>query len=195
MGLSLFGRYYVDTRGHPPRSTWDHPLGPPSSPQQSPNYAPPPNPPLNRYNSGSPSFPSQFGGGPPQYNQTTPYPTGYQGSQDQRNFSGVPPQPYPPGPQSYGYPGGQGWSQGSGWPQSQQPPPQGTLLIRARDVEIQTLWYSLGYFQQQPSRNGRQGMGTAGTALLGAYCFVVFEHVTGLTFWLQRAVEVYWLVP
>ncbi|SRR6266702_3571092 len=141
MRLSLLGRYYVDTRAQPPRSSWAHPLGAPSSPQQSTNYAPPSNPPPNRaYNSGGPSFPGQYGG-PQQYNQTSPYPSGFQGGQpDQRNFHGVPPQPQGgyPGPQGYGYPstgyGGQGWPQG-GWQQSQQPPPQGTCPVRAQDLE------------------------------------------------------------
>jgi len=155
--------YYVDIRTQPPRSSWEHPVGPLSSPQQPPTYAPPSNPPSNRFNSGSPSFPSQYGGAPQQYTQTT-YPSGFQGGQqqDQRNFPGVPQQPYQAAP--YGYSGqGQGWSQSQGGWQQSQPPSQ-------------------VYAQPQPPRGrGGPGMGTAllagGAGLVGgALLMDAFEH-------------------
>jgi hypothetical protein len=121
---SFSGRYYVDTRAQPPRSSWQHPQGAPTSPQQSTNYSPPPNPPPNRaYNSGSPPYPGQYGA--PQYNQTSPYPSGYGGGQPDRNF---------PGSQQYPTQGGYGYP-GQGWPQPQQSPGQGKWLNLARDVK------------------------------------------------------------
>ncbi|KAF8264299.1 hypothetical protein EI94DRAFT_502598 [Lactarius quietus] len=146
--------YYVDTRAQPPRSSWQHPNGPLSSPQQSTNYSPPPNPPPNRaYNGSNPSYPGQYGS-PQTYNQTSPYSSGYQGGQpDQRNF---------PSPQG-GYPGSQypsqGWTQGGGWQQSQQPPSQ---------VYTQP--------QSQPTRHGL-GRGAGGAGLVGGLVLgEMFEH-------------------
>lgn len=123
-------RYYVDTRTRPPRSSWEHPLGPPAS---AGNFAPPPNPPPNRSNFGgnpvSPSFPSQQPQpqpypGPATFNAPPSYGGGGFSNQDQqsRNFQPQPQYQQPPygGPAgNYGNPGNPGWPQ-QGW---QQPPP------------------------------------------------------------------------
>ena len=129
------GRYYVDTRAHPPRSAWDHPLGPPPATPTG-NYAPPPHPPPTRagggYNAGgtpsgsfssSPPQPNQpFSGQSYSHSQSSGYP-GYPTSpHDQRAFpqSTFPTQQQPYGG-NYGNPGNPGWPQ-QGWPQ--QPPTQ-----------------------------------------------------------------------
>ncbi len=144
-------RYYVDTRAQPPRSSWEHPLGhqPPQGSLPG-GYAPPPNPPPSR------NYPS---GGPPSYTgqpyvaqatQPQPYSAGgYQSnSQEPHAYSqpGYTPQ------QSYGGPPPGNYNQQQGWGQWQQPPPQqGTSYVT------------------QSGRGSRHGgIGTAGTAVLGA---------------------------
>ena len=61
--IIALGRYYVDTRAVPPRSSWDHPLGPPPSPPSPPpgSYTPPSNSHQNHSYGGI--------GGPPPYGQ------------------------------------------------------------------------------------------------------------------------------
>ncbi len=172
-------RYYVDTRAQPPRSSWEHPLGhqPPQGSLPG-GYAPPPNPPPSR------NYPS---GGPPSYTgqpyvaqatQPQPYSAGgYQSnSQEPRAYSqpGYTPQ------QSYGGPPPGNYNQQQGWGQWQQPPPQqGTSYVSTEYNDTQALLPPLAYPAQPPpqavqpppqsgrgSRHG--GIGTAGTAVLGA---------------------------
>ena len=76
-------RYYVNTREQPPRSSWEHPLGP----------IPPPGPPPQADRSFSHS---PYGGRPPQQ--------GY-GGYPQPGYGQPPPQGYYNGPQG-GYVGG-----------------------------------------------------------------------------------------
>jgi len=162
--------YYVDTRSHPPRSSWDHPLGAPPAG----NYPPPPNPPPNRGNFGGGGPPFSPQGSPPfssstsPYNQGTPY-GGFQGNPaEARNF---PPQssyaaqpPYGAPAGNYGNPGNPAWPQ-QGW--QQQPPTQLGYQSQPPSQAI-----------QQPPRSGRNNALLAGGAGLigGALLTEAFDH-------------------
>ncbi|KAI0318103.1 hypothetical protein OF83DRAFT_1117948 [Amylostereum chailletii] len=149
--------YYINTRETPPRSLWEHPLGPPppaSAPPPS-GYAPPAGtPPARNFQSQpqQPTYGAQPAYGEPNYSQPSQGGYGYGGG-------GYPQQSGPggyygsPGPQygQGGYAPQQGYAPqgGYGQPQYGQPPPQ-------------------GYYQQQPApQQGRSGgLGGLGTAAL-----------------------------
>ena len=173
-------RYYVDTRARPPRSSWEHPNGPPPSTQalSTTNYPSPPNPPSNRDNYSGGSTPYSPTPGQPftgqQYNQPS-YSGGYQrGPQEQRSYpqqTTYPTQPpYGGPPGNYGNPGNPGWPQ-QGW-QQQPPAPLGRYAFYSyqRCGNTQALQLSLGYQPpaasqpiQQAPRSGR-GIGLGGAA-------------------------------
>lgn len=92
--LTLMCRFYVNMRENPPRSAWEHPLGP--VPQ---NFGPPPGPPLDRSYNRSP------------YAGPSPQAAGYGGGY-QPSYGGPPPQGYFNGPQG-GYVGGGSYGPGS----------------------------------------------------------------------------------
>lgn len=93
--LTRFPRYqawfYIDTRQNPPRSSWEHPLGPPPPV----NYVPPPGPPSNNiapppnYNQGWDNRSNSPYSQQSPYPQSSPYP-----QQQQQPYYGQQQQPY-----------------------------------------------------------------------------------------------------
>ncbi|KAH9991627.1 hypothetical protein BJV74DRAFT_884795 [Russula compacta] len=161
--------YYVDTRANPPRASWEHPLGTPSSPPSLPS----PTTPARGYgpgSGGSPPYPVQGQAYPGQYTPGTSFPGGYQ---DSRAY----PPGYQPPPQGYAGPGSSpvnygnpGW-QAPGW-QPQPSSPQGYVAQQPAAVQQQ---------QQQPARSGRHNMGAllgvgAAGLLGGAVLEGAFQH-------------------
>ncbi len=192
-------RYYVDTRAQPPRSSWDHPLGP--LPPPPGNFQPPPNPPNRAYagSGSSASFNQPQGQSYPAqpFSQEQSYTGGgYPGNQQNRTYQqpGFPPQQSYGGaaPANYGTPGWQGW---------QQPQPQGRCHVDTECSDTQAFRPPLGYpaqpqqTVQQPARGG--GRGSVAPALLGTLRTMesVPRHITDLIFlllagrsWRRRSV-------
>jgi len=184
--------YYVDTRAHPPRSSWEHPLGAARS-----DYSPPSNPPPTRgagfgavssastqvYPHQQPQSPSYAGTAAPAYNPSSSFPGGYNNPQGRSyppqqqpptQYQGQP--PYGGSAGEYGNPGNPGWPQ-QGW--QQQPPTQLGYQSQPASQAV----------QQPPRGSGRShgggggGIGLGGAAALGVGGLVAggllanaFEH-------------------
>jgi len=138
--------FYVNTREQPPRSSWEHPLGPMP-------FAPPSGPPPDRSYSRSP-----YGGGPGGYN------SGYQPSYgaSPQGYGGPPPN-YTNAP-SGGYTGGGPYAPG-GYQQGSYPPENRGWFGGGGGGQQQPV-----YTQAPPKKSGI-GLGTAvlagGAGLVG----------------------------
>jgi len=155
--------FYVNTRENPPKSSWEHPLGPlPPAPAPQ-SFAPPPGPPPPD-NRGSPyqqgPYTQQPGyGGPSQAGWAYPSPQSPQGGWGQQPPVGYQQPGWGPQPGPYGWqqgpPPGQGYYGG--------PPPQQVVVVKEKDKKKDKYGHSGG--------GGGMGMGTVvaagGAGLLG----------------------------